>query len=99
MKNFCALALFAASASASLTQLINFDFDQYFEKVEENRPLLKGSYTWDWGITNENFGSTSGLDFTANGDLNAEWNIDFNNTKDLMSWFVYMKPEINMGGT
>jgi hypothetical protein len=51
MKNFCALALIAASASAnSFTKLINFDFDQYFEKVETERPALKGSYAWDFSV-------------------------------------------------
>jgi hypothetical protein len=50
MKNFCALALFAASASATMTKLINFDFDQYFVKAEGEKPSLKGSYTWEWGI-------------------------------------------------
>jgi hypothetical protein len=83
MKNFYALALFAASASASLTKLINFDFDQYFEKVEEERPALKGSYTWEWGFQDQNFGNDMGMDFTANGDFNASWNVDFDNTEDL----------------
>lgn len=50
MKNFCALALLAASASATLTKLINFDFDQYFEKAEEEKPSLKSAYTYEWGI-------------------------------------------------
>jgi len=83
MKNFYALALFAASASASLTKLINFDFDQYFEKVEVERPALKGSYTWEWGFQDQNFGNDMGMDFTANGDFNAAWNVDFDNTEDL----------------
>jgi len=35
MKSFASLALLGAAASAnSFTKLINFDFDQYFEKVE-----------------------------------------------------------------
>jgi len=98
MKNYCALALFAASASASLTKLINFDFDQYFEKAEEETPSLKSQYTWEWGVQDEHFGQNKGLDVKLSGDLSAAWNIDFDNTKDVESWYVYVKPEINMGG-
>jgi hypothetical protein len=98
MKNFCALALIAASASASLTKLINFDFDQYFEKADEETPSLKSAYTWEWGVQDTNFGQNKGLDVTLSGDLNAAWNIDFDNTDDVESWFLYMKPEINLGG-
>ena len=98
MKNFCALALFAASASASLTKLINFDFDQYFEKAEEETPSLKSAYTYEWGFQDVHFGQNKGVDVTLNGDLNAAWNIDFDNTADVESWYLYMKPEINLGG-
>jgi hypothetical protein len=50
MKSF-ALALFAATASASLAEVISFDFDQYFTEVEERpaKPHLESfTYGYSW---------------------------------------------------
>lgn len=72
MKNFCALALIAVSASAnSFTKLVNFNFDQYFEKVETERPALKGSYTYEYDLEVPDFGEGTGLSYSYTGDLSA----------------------------
>lgn len=50
MKSF-ALALFAATASASLAEVISFDFDSYFTEVEERpaKPSLESfTYGYSW---------------------------------------------------
>jgi len=47
MKSF-ALALFAATASASLSEVMSFEFDQYFTKVEAMPAKRLESYTYGW---------------------------------------------------
>lgn len=81
MKTF-ALALLTVTASASLTDILSFNFDEYFEKVEEpDTPQLE-SFTYKYELFGPAAGgadpwyltlidlTTVGFVATANGDAN-----------------------------
>ena len=97
MKTFASAVLLVASASASFSQLINFDFDQYFTQSESKAKPALGSYDYEWSKE-----SDSG-DFSAelwlNGDFVAEYMLPFDDTDDDISWTLTFTPEINLGGT
>jgi hypothetical protein len=69
MKSFAALALFSASASASLSKLISFDFNEYFTESERRTKPALGAYSYGYSLY-DNAGTT-GLDITVSGDINA----------------------------
>ena len=81
MKTF-ALALLTVTASASLADILSFNFDEYFEKVEEPASPQLESFTYKyelfgpespasgpWYLTLVDF-TTIGFTATANGDAN-----------------------------
>ena len=95
MKSF-ALALFAASASASLSQVVSFDFSEYFTKTERKAKPELGSYSYDYTLYND--ADTYGIEFYVEGDLNVQYTLPFGNTKNEVSWTLELIPEINLGG-
>ena len=110
MKSF-ALALFAATASASFADIMSFEFDQYFEKVEEMPERRLESYTYGWeivgpegtGLDSDPFYmswdfSTVDFVFTANGDANFLFTTPFENSDDKTAWSLAFTPEWNLGG-
>lgn len=112
MKSF-ALALFAATASASLAEILSFNFDNYFEAIpveEINEPRLE-SYTYGWevygptgtGVDSDPFYmrwdfSDVGFVFTANGDANVQFTTPFEGSDDKTQWKLGFVPEANFGG-
>ena len=81
MKTF-ALALLTVTASASLADILSFNFDEYFEKVEEPASPQLESFTYKyelfgpavpagapWYLSLVDF-TTIGFTATANGDAN-----------------------------
>ena len=97
MKSFAALALFSASASASFSKLISFDFNEYFTESERRTKPALGAYSYGYSLYTNS--GTTGLDITVSGDINAEINFPFENTDDEVSWYFELKPEITIGGT
>jgi len=99
MKSF-ALALSVASASASLSEIVGFNFDQYFTKVESRpaKPALGSySYSYDKAFLADTDYSLS-FDTTASGDFNFEFYTPFDNSDDGTQWVLDLIPEANFGG-
>ncbi len=99
MKSF-ALALSVASASASLSEVVGFKFDQYFTKVESRpaKPAL-GSYTYGYDksfLPDTEY--TISLSASASGDFNFEFYTPFDNSDDGTQWVLDLIPEANFGG-
>jgi hypothetical protein len=90
MKTFASAILLAASASASLNKLINFDFNDYFVKTERSEKPALGAYDYNWSKE-----SKSG-DYSANlwlaGDFVAEYKLPFDDTADGVSWTLTLNP-------
>jgi hypothetical protein len=82
MKSF-ALALSIASASASLSEVVGFNFDQYFTKVESRpaKPAL-GSYSYGYGLDLLDTKIPIAFEFSASGDFNFEFYTPFDNSDD-----------------
>lgn len=110
MKSF-ALALLAASASASLAEILNFNFDDHFEAVAETPSPRLESYTYGWekygpegtGLDSDPFYkrldlTSLGFVFTANGDANVQFTTPFENSDDETQWELSFVPEVNLGG-
>lgn len=110
MKSF-ALALFAATASASLSEVMSFEFDQYFTKVEAMPAKRLESYTYGWekygpagsDVESDPFWKkipfdTIGFILTLGGDFNFQFTTPFENTDDETQWTLAFVPEINLGG-
>lgn len=70
MKTFAAAVLLSASASASMTKLINFDFSEYFTKSEPRVKPALSSYMWDYSVYLPN-ADTVGFAASLSGDLNV----------------------------
>lgn len=100
MKTFAAAVLLSASASASMTKLINFDFSEYFTKSEPRVKPALSSYMWDYSVYLPNDAKTEDYGFAASlsGDLNVQYSLPFDNTDNDLSWYVELKPEISLGG-
>ena len=96
MKSF-ALALLSVSASASLTELVGLNFDQYFTKVESRpaKPAL-GSYTYEYNKSL--LTDLLVIETSASGDFNFEFYTPFEDNNEGTKWTLDLIPEINAGG-
>jgi hypothetical protein len=99
MKSFASLALLTASTSASLSEVISFEFDQYFTKVDGRpaKPSL-GSYTYGYSYWLPEMWSEYGVVATASGDINFEFTTPFKNNLARTFYTISLIPEVNLGG-
>jgi len=98
MKSF-ALSLLSATASTTFSDVLSFEFDQYFTRVESRpaKPSL-GSYTYGYDYWLPEDWSEYGLSTTASGDINIEYTTPFTNNPERTFYTISFIPEVSLGG-
>ena len=90
------MTLLVATASASLSDLLSFEFDKYFTRVESRpaKPTL-GSYSYEFG---QEFWDVVGYNLVGSGDINAEYRTPFTNNLERTFYTISFLPEVSFGG-
>ena len=92
-----ALAILAATVSAGLTDVLNFEFEDYFTRVESrpSKPAL-GSYTYEF--EEYPWQNDVGYRVVSSVDFNIEYTTPFKNNLERTFYTISFLPEINLGG-